>query len=247
MARGHRPQERRHPPHPARPAGRADQSPQAQEGGPGPLGDDPTDRRGQRGGAAHRHAGQAHRCRYPRSHRPPSAVRAAPACRLRLWDQHRYPGHRRGRTRLQRRGPSLRRPPVLHPRRRPSRRRGAGQRHLRRPPDRQTAIWGAGTTTVDSDSTHFRAYDQNLTPPSRKSPTRQDRALVPSRASPRWRRLNLWLRTASGLGLRPCTGSGSGWVRSASGSVKHTQWSPILRGPGRRVLGTWCRAGRGRR
>ncbi len=27
---------------------------------------------------------------------------------------------------------------------------------------RQTAIWGAGTTTVASDSTHFRAYDQNL-------------------------------------------------------------------------------------
>lgn len=27
---------------------------------------------------------------------------------------------------------------------------------------RRTGIWGEGTTTVASDSTHFRAYDQNL-------------------------------------------------------------------------------------
>ena len=27
---------------------------------------------------------------------------------------------------------------------------------------RQETIWGTGTTTVASDSTHFRAYDQNL-------------------------------------------------------------------------------------
>jgi hypothetical protein len=27
---------------------------------------------------------------------------------------------------------------------------------------RQSGIWGEGTTTVASDSTHFRSYDQNL-------------------------------------------------------------------------------------
>lgn len=27
---------------------------------------------------------------------------------------------------------------------------------------REQAVWGAGTTTVASDSTHFAAYDQNI-------------------------------------------------------------------------------------
>ena len=48
----------------------------------------------------------------------------------------------------------------LSPETRPGHGRRDRQRHLRRP--RSQAIWGAGSTAVASDSTHFGAFDQNI-------------------------------------------------------------------------------------
>src|SRR5664279_4367849 len=78
---------------------------------------------------------------------------------LRLRHQHRHQGRCLRRARTQRRRHPLRPPPVPDP--------GGARTIAVRIADatfaaRHTGLWGIGSTAVASDSTHVRAYDQNL-------------------------------------------------------------------------------------